>query len=78
MVKAEIRLVKEGKESSGDEIGFPDLGNNLKNIQCPVVNTELYIGPQYLIRHACLVCLYVKRFFTKRTDRPTQSDVFLY
>lgn len=29
-------------ESSGNEIGFPDLSNNFKNIQCLMVNTELY------------------------------------
>ena len=50
-------------ESSGNWIGFPDLSNNFQNIQCPMLKTVLnFIGLQYLIRHACLVCLYVKSF----------------
>ena len=50
-------------ESCGGDIGFPDLSNNFKSIQCPIKKIkELYIGLQYLIRHACLDCLYLKRF----------------
>ena len=44
-------------ESSGDEIGFPDLSNNFKNVQCPMVNTELYRSA--IPYKACLSGLFI-------------------
>lgn len=44
-------------ESSGDEIGFPDLSNNFKSIQCPMVNKEIYRSA--IPYKACLYGLFI-------------------